>query len=47
MSDTSKRVELGAGTFFQLGTETVIPDDGNAYAMIRRPWCNKGIGYNA
>lgn len=35
MSDTSKRIELGSHTFFQLGTETVIPNDGNAYALIR------------
>lgn len=35
MSDNSKRIELGTSTFFQLGTETVIPNDGNAYAMIR------------
>lgn len=35
MSDNNKRIELGANTFFQLGTENVIPNDGNAYAMIR------------
>ena len=30
MSDTSKRMELGAHAFFQLGTETAIPNEGNA-----------------
>lgn len=35
MSDTSKRIQLGSNTFFQVGTETVIPNDGKAYAMIR------------
>ena len=30
MSDTSKRIELGAHAFFQLGAQTVIPNDGNA-----------------
>ena len=30
MSDTSKRMELGAHAFFQLGTETAIPNEGIA-----------------
>lgn len=30
MSDTSKRMELGTHAFFQLGAETVIPNEDNA-----------------
>lgn len=35
MSDTSNRIRLGEDTYFQLGFEKLVPNDGNAYALIR------------
>ena len=43
MSDTSKRIELGTHTFFQLGAQTVIPNDGNAELATAAQKINESI----
>lgn len=35
MSDNSTRIRIGDKTYYQLGFESLIPDDGQPYAILR------------